>query len=71
MGGGKAARRQAEAAAAQSREEAARLREQTEILKNQTKQQKQKSQTIMMRALRARGGGFFETDQLGGGGSLG
>ena len=74
--GGKSAKRQARAAAEASREEAANLRSQTEILKKRTESQAMKAQRILMRSLRARGAGFFETDftpadTLGGGGTLG
>lgn len=74
--GGKSAKRQARAAAEASREEAANLRSQTEILKKRTESQAMKAQRILMRSLRARGQGFFETDfapadRLGGEGGLG
>ena len=61
MGGG-SARRRAEEAAEASRREATNLREQTKILERRTQRDAKKASNIMMRALRARGGGFFQSD---------
>jgi hypothetical protein len=59
---GKSAKRQAKAAAEASNVEAGRLAEQTTLLKKRTEATALKSQRILLRALRSRGGGFFETD---------
>jgi hypothetical protein len=75
--GGKSAKRRANAAAEESRQEAANYRAQTSILKKRTEDEIKKSQRLLLRSLRSRGAGFFETDfmnpnQLGGeGGTLG
>lgn len=74
MGGGKA-RRQAQAAAEASNREAAAYREQTDLLRRKIETQAMKAQRILMRGLRARGQGIFETDfiqsPLGGTGTTG
>lgn len=74
--GGKSAKRQANQAAEQSRVEAENMRKQTAILQKRTEDQALKAQKMLMRSLRARGAGYFETDftpsaTLGGGGTLG
>jgi hypothetical protein len=73
--GGKGARRSAQAAADASRAEAQTLREQTSLLQQTTQRQAERAQRILMRSLRARGTGIFETDftpaGLGGAGVLG
>lgn len=60
--GGKSAKRAANQAAEASRAEASNLREQTSILQRRTEEQSKKAQRLLMRSLRARGAGFFETD---------
>ncbi len=75
--GGKSAKRRANQAAEESRQAAADYRTQTTILKKRTEDEIKKSQRMLLRSLRSRGAGFFETDfmnasKLGGeGGTLG
>ena len=75
--GGKSARRRANAAADASRAEAENFRQQTSILQKRTEEQARKAQRLLIRTLRSRGAGFFESDfssssNLGGsGGTLG
>ncbi len=75
--GGKSAKRRANAAAEEARNEAANYRAQTDILKKRTEDAAKKAQRLLLRSLRSRGAGFFETDfaqpsTLGGeGGTLG
>ena len=74
MAGGKSAKRAASDAAAASREEAARYREATAMVKQRTEQERLKAQRLLMRSLRSRGTGIFESDfisTLGGQGTLG
>lgn len=78
MAGSKSARRAANAAAEQARQEAARFRHETDLLKRRTEDERLRAQRILMRALRSRGGGIFESDflsqfgsTLGGTGTLG
>ena len=75
MAGGKRARRAANAAAEASREQANLLKEQTNQLRKQAERNAMRAQKILFRSLRARGGGFFESDSsnslLGGSGVLG
>lgn len=72
--GGKSAKRRANAAAEASRAEAENFRQQTSILQKRTDEQARKAQRLLIRSLRSRGAGFFETDfnsasSLGGSGS--
>lgn len=76
--GGKGARREAQAAAETSRREAEALRQQTVLAQTRADEAAKRAQRLLMRNLRARGGGLFETDfmadagsTLGGGGVLG
>lgn len=77
--GGNSAKRRANAAAEESRVEAANYRTQTSILQKRTEDQAKKAQRLLLRSLRSRGAGFFETDFLstsasslgGNGGTLG
>lgn len=75
--GGKSARRRANDAAQEAREEAANYRAQTSLIQKRADAQAKKAQRMLLRTLRSRGAGFFETDflntsQLGGeGGTLG
>ena len=69
-----AAQREANAAAASADAARVKLEEQTAIEKERANKEKVKSQRLLMRSLRAGGGGFFETDQgstLGGSGVIG
>ena len=63
---GKSAKREARAAAEASRTEAQNYRTQTAALQKKTELAQVKAQRLLMRSLRARGAGFFETDFLGG-----
>jgi len=76
--GGKGARREAQAAADTSRREAEALRQQTVMAQARADDAARRAQRLLMRNLRARGGGLFESDfvadgstSLGGGGTLG
>ncbi len=74
--GGRSAKRRANQAAEASRVESENMRQQTAILQKRTEDASKKAQRVLMRSLRARGAGFFETDfapaaTLGGGGTLG
>lgn len=74
--GGRSAKRRANQAAEQSRVESENMRQQSAILAKRTEDQARKAQKLLMRSLRARGSGYFETDfvpanTLGGGGTLG
>lgn len=60
--GGKSAKRAANQAAESSRIEAENYRQQTSLLQRRTEDQSKKAQRLLMRSLRARGAGFFETD---------
>ena len=60
--GGRSAKRAANQAAEASRAEAANYREQSALLQRRTEDQAKKAQRVLMRSLRARGSGFFETD---------
>ena len=60
--GGNSAKRRANQAAESSRVEAESFRQQTTILQKRTDAQAKKAQRMLMRSLRARGTGFFETD---------
>lgn len=74
MSGSKKARRQADAAARQAEAARQELVKQTEEFKRRTNQEQQKVNRLLMRQLRAAGGGYFETDTsttLGGTGALG
>jgi hypothetical protein len=74
MAGGGGAKRQAAQAAEQSRAEAAAYRIETANLQRKTDAASAKAQRVLMRSLRARGGGFFESDApaaLGGGANIG
>lgn len=64
--GGRSAKREARAAAEASRTEAANFREQTASLQKRTELAAAKAQRTLMRSLRARGSGYFESDFLGG-----
>jgi len=78
MGGG-SGRRQARQAAEQSRVEAETARQQAAIIQKRAQDSALKAQRVLMRSLRSRSAGFFETDfttggaggLLGGGGTLG
>ena len=64
----------AEAAAVAAQQAVVELQQQTAIEKEKSNREKLKAQRILMRTLRAGGGGFFETDQgstLGGSGVIG
>lgn len=61
MGGG-SARRRANEAAEKSKREAQRLRGETDALQRRTRLDTERAQQIMIRSLRARGGGVFESD---------
>lgn len=63
---GRSARREAKNAAAASRAEAENFRQQTASLQEKTARAQIKAQRMLMRSLRSRGAGFFETDFLGG-----
>lgn len=62
---GRGARRQANQAAEESRIQAAELQKQSNILKRRQENDSRKSQKLLIRALRAQGGGIFESDTLG------
>jgi hypothetical protein len=72
---GRSAKKRANQAAEEARTEAANYRAQTSILQKRTDDQAKKAQRILLRTLRSRGAGFFETDfntsgtTLGGAGS--
>ena len=61
MGGGGARRRANEAADA-SREEAGRLQQAQVKFDNEAIEQRKRAGSVLARARRARGGGFFESD---------
>jgi len=63
---GRSGRKESIQAAQESKEEAARYRAQTEALQKQTAAAQMRAQRVLMRSLRARGSGFFESDFLGG-----
>lgn len=77
--GGSSSKRRANQAAEESRVEAANYRAQTSLLQKRTEDQAKKAQRMLLRSLRSRGAGFFESDftnnaasSLGGeGGTLG
>lgn len=77
MSGGKSARREARAAAEESRKESEVFRQQSLSLSQKADAEAKRAQRLLIRALRARGSGYFETDftsqnqTLGGGGVLG
>lgn len=74
MSGQRRARKAAQSAADDARREAEGLRQQTAIINRRAELAALKAQRVLFRALRARGGGFFETDRadtLGGTGTLG
>jgi hypothetical protein len=73
MSGSSSAKRQAQYAAEEAERVRGELTRQTEELKRQREQEKRKAQRLLMRSLRASGGGFFETDAqtLGSAGVLG
>ena len=65
---GRSARREAKNAAAASRAEAENFTQQTASLQEKTARAQLKAQRMLMRSLRTRGSGFFESDFLGGSG---
>lgn len=75
MSGASRAKRQAKAAAAQSEQARIELAQQTEFLRKQSEDEKKRANRLLLRSVRAAGGGFFETDSggqtLGGTGVLG
>lgn len=73
MDTGRAARREARAAAERAEIQATELRRTTQALRDRASQEATRSNTIIQRALRSRGGGFFEmaANQLGAGGQGG
>lgn len=74
MSGSSKARRQAQEAANQAEAARQELEKQTKEYKRRADQEQRKAQRLLMRQLRAAGGGFFETDtstSLGGTGALG
>jgi len=69
-----AAQREAKAAAAEAQQVRQELEQNTAIEKEKNDREKLKAQRILMRSIRAGGGGYFETDQgssLGGSGVIG
>ncbi len=69
-----AAQREAKAAAAEAQQVRQELDRNTAIEKEKNNREKLKAQRILMRSIRAGGGGYFETDQgssLGGSGVIG
>ena len=69
-----AAQREASAAAADAQQVRTELAQNTAMEKEKSNREKMKAQRLLMRSIRAGGGGFFETDQgssLGGDGVLG
>jgi len=73
MDTGRQARREARAAAERAEIQAQELRRTTQMLRDRASQEGARSNTILQRALRSRGGGFFElaANQLGGQGGTG
>lgn len=69
-----AAQREAKAAAAEAQQVREELNKNTALEKEKNNREKLKAQRILMRSIRAGGGGYFETDQgssLGGSGVIG
>lgn len=69
-----AAQREAKAAAAEAQQVREELNKNTALEKEKNNREKIKAQRILMRSIRAGGGGYFETDQgssLGGSGVIG
>lgn len=69
-----AAQREAKAAAAEAQQARQELNANTTLEKANNNREKLKAQRILMRSIRAGGGGYFETDQgssLGGSGVIG
>lgn len=69
-----AAQREAKAAAAEAQQVRQELDRNTALEKEKSNREKLKAQRILMRSIRAGGGGYFETDQgssLGGSGVIG
>ena len=65
MSSGRRAKREARGAASAAQVQSQQLQQQRQVLEDRTKKQKAKAQSVLIRAFRARAGGFFAGDDSG------